>query len=254
MWAIVGLGAIAALGFILSPLPLETPEGYHLANPTAIRSAPWLGDLLLTVGGFGSLIAAIASLVALIVRFRRSSGDERQQIRWLAYVGLIGLVVMVATFASDPFETINNVLFFLFFLILAVGIPAATGIAILKNRLYEIDLVIRKTLVFGTLATIITAIYVAIVVVIGTTTTESLGAVADRDGDRGRALPTDPATRRAPRRPPRLRSSRRAVRGARPLQRACGRLVRRRRRDPTNRARDRRGGRRDPRRDLAPDR
>ena len=175
MWAIVGLGAIAALGFILSPLPLETPEGYHLANPTAVRSAPWLGDLLLTVGGFGSLIAAIASLVALIVRFRRSSGDERQQIRWLAYVGLIGLVVMIATFASDPFETINNVLFFLFFLILAIGIPAATGIAILKNRLYEIDLVIRKTLVFGTLATIVTAIYVAIVVVIGTTTTGSLG-------------------------------------------------------------------------------
>ena len=166
---------MAVLGFIVSPNPLETPEGYHLANPTAVRSAPWLGDLLLTVGGFGSLVAAIASLVALIVRFRRSSGDERQQIRWLAYVGLMGLVVMVATFASESFETINNILFLLFFIILAVGIPAATGLAILKNRLYEIDLVIRRTLVFGALATIVTAIYVAIVVVIGTTTTESLG-------------------------------------------------------------------------------
>jgi signal transduction histidine kinase len=175
IWAIVSLGAMAALGFIVSPNPLETPEGYHLTNPTAVRAAPWLGDLLLTVGGFGSLAAAIASLVALIVRFRRSSGDERQQIRWLAYVGLLGLVVMVATFASEPFEAINNLLFLLFFLILAVGIPAATGVAILKNRLYEIDLVIRKTLVFGAIATIVTAIYVAIVVVIGTTATESLG-------------------------------------------------------------------------------
>ncbi len=161
---------------------------------------------------------------------------------------------MVATFASESFETINNLLFFLFFLILAVGIPAATGIAILKNRLYEIDLVIRKTLVFGALATIVTAIYVAIVVVIGTTTTGVVGAVPDRDGDRGRALPTDPAARRAPRRPARLRPSRRAVRGARAIQRARGGVVRRRRRDPADGEGDRGRDRRNPRRDLAPGR
>jgi signal transduction histidine kinase len=174
LWAIIGLGAMAALGFILAPLPLETPEGYHLANPTAVRSAPWLGDLLLTVGGWGSLIAAIASLIALIVRFRRSSGDERQQIRWLAYVGLTGIVLMVATFATGPFETINSLLFFSFFLILAIGIPAAIGIAILKYRLYGFELVVRRTLVFGALAAIITTIYLGVVVLIGTGATESL--------------------------------------------------------------------------------
>jgi signal transduction histidine kinase len=175
VWTIVGLGVTAALGFIVSDLALEAPDGYHLANPTAVRSAPWLGDLLLTVGGWGSLAAAIAALVALIVRFRRSSGDERQQIRWLAYVGLLGLVVMIATFASESVETLNNVLFLLFFLILAVGIPVATGVAIMKYRLYGFDLVVRRTLVFGVLATAITAIYVAVVVAIGTTTTESIG-------------------------------------------------------------------------------
>ena len=108
------------------------------------------------------------------MRFRRSSGDERQQIRWLAYVGLVGLVVMVATFASEPFEAINNLLFFLFFVILAVGIPAAIGIAILKYRLYGFDLVVRRTLVFGALAAVITAIYLGVVVLIGTIATESL--------------------------------------------------------------------------------
>ena len=173
-WVIIASGAMAALGFILAPLPLETPEGYHLANPTAVRSAPWLGDLLLTVGGWGSLVAAIASLVALIVRFRRSSGDERQQIRWLAYVGLMGLVVMIATFATGPFGTINNLLFFSFFLILAIGIPASIGIAILKYRLYGFELVVRRTLVFGALAAIITTIYLGVVVLIGTVATESL--------------------------------------------------------------------------------
>jgi signal transduction histidine kinase len=165
LWGILGLGAMAAFGFIVHPRPLEAPEGATLANPTAVTAWPNLGDLLLTIGGFGSLAAAFGALVGLIVRFRRSEGDERQQIRWLAYVGLAGLVTLIATIASEEIETLNTVLFFLLFLILAVGIPTATGIAILKYRLYGIDLVIRKTVVFGVLATVITAIYVAVVVI-----------------------------------------------------------------------------------------
>ena len=80
---------------------------------------------------------------------------------------------MVATFASEPFEAINNLLFFLFFVILAVGIPAAIGVAILKYRLYGFDLVVRRTLVFGALAAVITATYLG-AVLIGTIATESL--------------------------------------------------------------------------------
>ena len=68
----------------------------------------------------------------------------------------------------------NDFLFYVLFLIVAVGIPAATGIAILKYRLYGFDLVIRRTLVFGALAAVITAIYLGVVVLIGTIATESL--------------------------------------------------------------------------------
>ena len=175
LWATIGFGIIAALGFIIAPGSLEAPDPYHVANPTAIPSLVPLPSVLLTVGGFGSLAAALASLAALIVRFRRSSGDERQQIRWLAYVGLAGLVVLAATIATgEDGGTLNNALFFLFFLVLAIGIPAATGIAILKHRLYEVDVVIRRTLIFGTLAVFITVVYVAVVVLIGTQATDSL--------------------------------------------------------------------------------
>ena len=173
-WTIGFLGALAVLGFIVAPGSLEAPEGAFVANPTAIRSAPWLASALLTVGGFGSLAAGLAALAALIIRFRRSEGDERQQIRWLAYVGLGGLVLLGATIVSGENNTLNNVLFFLFFLMLAIGIPGAAGVAILKHRLYEIDLVIRRTLVFSALGAFITAVYVAVVVVIGTRTTDSL--------------------------------------------------------------------------------
>jgi len=173
-WSIGVLALVAAAGFIVGTNDLEAPEGYRLANPTAIRSLPQLGSALLTIGGVGSLAAALASLAALILRFRRSTGDERQQIRWLAYVGLAMLVLLAATIVSANVVALNNVLFFLLFLTIAVGIPAATGIAILKFHLYEIDVVIRKTLVYGALAVFITGVYVLVVVALSALTTDGL--------------------------------------------------------------------------------
>jgi signal transduction histidine kinase len=173
LWAIGGFTVLAVLGFILSPNPLETPERFPLDNPTAVESLAPLANVFLTVGGFGSLMAALAALTSLVLRFRRSSGDERQQIRWLAYVGLAALVLMIGSFATEGNVVVNNVLFFLFFLVLAIGIPGATGLAILKYGLYEIDVVIRRTLVFGALAAFITAIYVTVVVVIGAQATDA---------------------------------------------------------------------------------
>jgi signal transduction histidine kinase len=177
LWAIGAFALLAVLGFILSPNPLETPERFPLENPTAVESLAPLADVFLTVGGFGSLVAALAALTSLVLRFRRASGDERQQIRWLAYVGLAALVLMITSFATESIVAVNNVMFFLFFLVLAIGIPAATGIAILKHRLYEVDVVIRRTLIFGALATFISVIYVAVVVVIGTRATDSASLV-----------------------------------------------------------------------------
>jgi signal transduction histidine kinase len=173
VWAISGLTILAVLGFVLSPNGLETPERFHLENPTAIEPLEPLADVFLTVGGIGSLVAALAALTALVLRFRRSSGDERQQIRWLAYVGIAALVLMVGTFATESNVAVNNVFFFLFFVVLAIGVPAAIGVAILKYGLYEIDVVIRRTLVFGTLAAFITGVYVTVVVVIGAQATDS---------------------------------------------------------------------------------
>ena len=172
--AIVVLGAMAALGFIVAPGELEAPERFLVANPTGIESMPGLSTALLTIGGFGSLIAGLVAIAGMVVRFRSSVGDERQQIRWLAYVGLSGVAVLLSTIFTQELTAVNDFLFYVLFLIVAVGIPAATGIAILKYRLYGFDLVIRRTLVYGALAAVITAIYLGVVVVIGTIATESL--------------------------------------------------------------------------------
>ena len=125
------------------------------------------------VTGIGGLIVALSSLlsvISLVFRFRRAQGDERQQIRWLLYVGgivatipflgvgtaIIRIALGIHVSDNDP---LGAVLFFSFVLMLIFGIPIASGIAILRYRLYDLDVVIKKTVVFLILILILTAIF-----------------------------------------------------------------------------------------------
>jgi signal transduction histidine kinase len=107
-------------------------------------------------------IGLVAALVSTILRYRRSTGDERLQMKWF----VTAAVVVAATFSlqvwtSSPAVSVINSLALLF-------LWAAIAIAILKYRLYEIDVVINKAVVFGSLAVFITLVYVGLVVGIGT--------------------------------------------------------------------------------------
>jgi signal transduction histidine kinase len=116
---------------------------------------PFIAILLPTLFGL--------SVSSLILRFRRSTGVERQQIKWVAFGLPISVVLVVlSTFAGD--QTILGAVFsaasYLVF-------PVTIGIAILRFHLYDLDLVVRKTLLYGTLAAFIAVVYVAIVVGVG---------------------------------------------------------------------------------------
>jgi signal transduction histidine kinase len=100
------------------------------------------------------------SAAGCAVRYRRSGGVVRQQIRWFAYAGVIAAL----GFAIFAF-TINDPA--IAFIVLVPFVPVAAGIAIMKYRLYDIDVVISKTLVYGSLAAFITAVYILIVVGVG---------------------------------------------------------------------------------------
>jgi hypothetical protein len=104
----------------------------------------------------GLLVAILASVV---VRFRRSRGDERQQLKWMlvAAAALVGHILVTETFGLP--DEIVNVLFAL----AVASIPVAAGIAILRYRLYDVDVVIRKTLVYGSLTVLLGLAYVALV-------------------------------------------------------------------------------------------
>ena len=100
------------------------------------------------------LTVVAACVVALIMRFRRARGDERQQLRWFVYTGTVVIAAVVISivviFGNGRYS------FALFSLI-----PIPIAVAVLKYHLYDLDLVISKTIVFGTLAVFITAIYAA---------------------------------------------------------------------------------------------
>jgi signal transduction histidine kinase len=148
---------------------ISTDTERGLRNPFFQVSADVVGPMF----GLGSslyLAGVLAALVSLIVRFRRSQGDERQQLRWYgAAVGLVAFFITL-TFISEFWAAdlsglnraaaVGTIVSFL-------AIPIATGVAIMKYRLYEIDVVISKTLVYGLLAAFVTIVYVAVVVGMG---------------------------------------------------------------------------------------
>jgi signal transduction histidine kinase len=115
------------------------------------------------------LVAGVAAASAPIWRWRRSRDDERQQLKVLAYVAAWIIVLQILAYAT-PLSRIPqaaDILWALSFAGLAIGLPAAAAIAVLRYHLYDIDLVINKTLVFAGLGAFVTTAYVVIVAGIG---------------------------------------------------------------------------------------
>jgi signal transduction histidine kinase len=132
-----------------------------LRNQGTVEPKGWLG----TVFFAGFLIAgvgAIASIWALVRRLRRARGEERQQMKWFTYAAAL-FIVSVALNLPPSLERFTNPIVY----VTVLTIPGSIAIAVLKYRLYDIDVVINKTLVYFSLAGFITAVYVGIVVGIG---------------------------------------------------------------------------------------
>jgi hypothetical protein len=120
------------------------------------------------------LLAGLGAVISLLVRFRRARGDERQQIKWFASAAALTLVwAIVFVFVFGELLSARGGLLeltgALLGLLVIPSIPIATGIAILRYRLYDIDLVINRTLVYGTLTAALAAVYFA-----GVTATQAI--------------------------------------------------------------------------------
>jgi signal transduction histidine kinase len=199
--AIIGLLAgtgTAILAYAVRPGPFNNLVDYvpEYRNPLGIEALRDIAGVVIGVGAMVAMLSGFVSVIALRGRFKRSIGDERQQMRWLAFVGSIAGVFFVLTVIAaisgelilGPNEDFPIPIFPILGLItaitIALGVPAAYGIAIFRYRLYDLDLVIRKTVIFGVLAVFITAVYalvvggVGVIVRSGSNTASSFAAAA----------------------------------------------------------------------------
>jgi signal transduction histidine kinase len=160
------LGTLAVL-FALTPGPLVCCPG--LRNPIDVPALGWTEQAL----GVGFPVVVVTGLTAfgsLISRYRRSRAEERLQIKWFTFaVAVLLLAAVVGALASLGLirEDDRGLAPVILFPTTMALIAVAVGVAILRHRLYDIDLVINKTLVYGVLAAFITAVYVGVVVGVG---------------------------------------------------------------------------------------
>jgi signal transduction histidine kinase len=172
LWTLVAAVLVNVIGFALSPGPVGS--GWNeirsrVANPIGLPSS-WKGAVgaVTMVAGFAVFFGGVLAVVALITRGRRARGDERQQIKWLAFVGaaevmilLTGLAVGVVRGPQPDNDPVLHLLFISSFVVLLIGIPAACAIATFKYRLYDLDIVVKKTVMFGLVALAITCVGLA---------------------------------------------------------------------------------------------
>src|SRR5215211_6630766 len=180
------------LGLILVFLPLLFPDG-HPPSPRW-RPVGWLGGLSIGLAVVSSMIllwpergsalltgdespshvldvvllfaavpmlfvAGLGAVISLLVRFRRAREEERQQIKWFASAAALTLVWLLVFGQASPPRGLPEVFVALSFLLVIPSIPIATGIAILRYRLYDIDLIINRTLVYGSLSASLALVY-----------------------------------------------------------------------------------------------
>jgi hypothetical protein len=154
----------------LVPGPL--PELGGVRNPFGLEGQPWVADVTNAVLVL-FLLCILVSAVSLILRYRHSRGEERQQIKWIAFaasfvgMGFVSAMIsgiIVFFFAPESWGTVNTppLWFDLLFSVVLLsfgGVPIAVGFAVLRYRLYEIDFLINRTLVYGSLTATLALIY-----------------------------------------------------------------------------------------------
>jgi len=162
---------LLSVGVMLAPGRLANLAGVR--KPFGIEGADWL-----VAGAYVLLpllpLCMLASALSLVLRYRRSGGEERQQIKWIAFAASVVVVLyaiaMIASFVfpAESWTTAGSVwwLNLLTYAVLSsfTLVPLAVGIAVLKYRLYEIDILINRALVYGSLTATLAVLYFGSVV------------------------------------------------------------------------------------------
>jgi hypothetical protein len=164
-------GVLVLFGMIanaFSPGPLMASEVPVASNPLGIGGAARLVEAFDLIGALLSVAIFLAAVASVVLRFRHAHGVERQQLKWFVFASLgvvLGFVLsgVLSTLFPDTSELLRDLLPSA----LTLGWPVALGIAILRYRLYDLDRLINRTLVYGLLTSFLGLGYAGCVVVLG---------------------------------------------------------------------------------------
>lgn len=163
--------ATSAAGWATEPyLHLRPPIRFaDLANPAGLP--PAVADALLVGGGLLGLAVTVAALACLALRFRASAGVERLQLKWVLLAGGLTIALMLASLLAGSGLAGDMLLAVAF-----VPLPAGVAVAALRYRLWDVDLVVNRGLMYGMLTAATVAVYALTVLVLGGLLGKSLGA------------------------------------------------------------------------------
>jgi hypothetical protein len=157
--------AVLVVANFLKDAPIVVPidNGQSLIFPNPFAAPGVLGQVMTALGHLGdswSILIVLTGPLSLFVRYRRSSAIERQQIKWLAYTGTVSLALIVVSNLTSG--DLSNWLWAIGACTLGL-LPIAIAVAIFRYRLYDIDVLIRRTLIYATVSAVLLVTYLAAV-------------------------------------------------------------------------------------------
>jgi hypothetical protein len=160
VWVVVTGVIVGTLGFVTIPGLIEGFDSdRHLVNPLGVRGLGLLPQTLAITGAVMMLVGMAAGVVAVVVRFRRSSGVERQQMRWVALGGccvVLGPATALVAGIPDWWNSLIGTLSIL-------ALPLCVGVAVLRYRLYDLGRLVSRTVSYVVITTLLLGVYFGLV-------------------------------------------------------------------------------------------
>jgi hypothetical protein len=159
-WRPVAWGSVGILAMLAIPIAVVSwpHQGIALVADDPAASLPDVAaveNLTQAVGLSGLLALAVLSVIGLVVRFRRSRGIERQQLKWFTWAGMVEIGVLM----TSAYVNLEQIPGTLLAIVVTPLLPIAATIAIFRYRLYDIDRIVSRTLAYGALTAVLVAVY-----------------------------------------------------------------------------------------------
>jgi len=177
---VIAANVVLSLVLALEPGKLFANSGVE--NPLGVDAAAGLLHALADAGGLVLAATVLIALAAIVARFRAARGIERQQLKWLALLAVLGVAVLALLLVIAQFANLDTgtgqVAAGVVLGLLSMAPALAAAVAILRYRLYDVDVVINRALVYGALTALLGATYLGLVLLIGLAVGKSGFAVA----------------------------------------------------------------------------